>query len=100
LRNPDDEIDGLLLAQPGRYCVILLRFEALCLDLDLVRSGLKLWKVEPARVIGTRASPLSRLLIRDRHRGIRHCRAAYIAYVADDRAGGFPLGEGSFREEE
>jgi hypothetical protein len=65
--------------------------QAFCFHLDGVRTGLQLWKVEPARVIGARGSPKPSLLIRDRHRRTRHRRAAGIAYLADDRAGSFTL---------
>src|ERR1700676_2427326 len=99
MRDLESEIDSLLLAQGSGYSVILLWFEAFCFHLDGVRTGFQLRKVESARVICTRASPQSSLLVRKCHRGIRHRRAACIAHLADDRAGSFTLGEGCFREE-
>src|SRR6202166_5329330 len=99
MRNLESEIDSLLLAQGSGYGVVLLWFEAFSFHLDSVRTGLQLRKVESARVIGTRASPQSSLLVRNRHRGTRHRRPACIAHLTDDRAGSFTLGEGCFRQE-
>src|ERR1700676_1489207 len=99
MRDLESEIDSLLLAQGGGYSHILLWFKAFCFHLDGVRTGFQLRKVESARAIGTRASPQSSLLVRNRHRGTRHRRAACIANLADDRAGSFTLGEGYFRQE-
>src|ERR1700676_279114 len=99
MRNLESEIDSLLLAQGSGYSVILLWFEAFYFHLDGVRAGFQLRKAESARAIGTRASPQSGLLVRNRHRGTRDCRAACIAHLADDRARSFTLGEGCFRQE-
>src|ERR1700731_1539981 len=99
MRNLKSEIDSLLLAQGSGYSHILLWFKAFCFHLDGVRTGFQLRKVESARVIGTRASPEPSLLVCNRHRGTRYRRAACIAHLADDRAGGFTLGERCFRQE-
>src|ERR1700688_4221253 len=98
MRDLESEVDSLLLAQGSGYSHILLWFEAFCFHLDGVRTGFQLRKVESARVIGTRVSPQSSLLVRNRNRGARHRRAACITHLADDRAGSFPLREGRFRQ--
>src|SRR5208283_3091226 len=95
----ESKIDSLLLAQGGGYGVVLLWFEALGLHLHRVYPRLQLWKVEAAGVVGTRASPQASVLIRDRHRSIRHRCAGCIANLADDRAGSFTLGESCFGHE-
>src|ERR1700676_4355942 len=99
MRDLESEIDSLLLAQGGGYSHIVLWFKAFCFHLDGVRTGFQLRKVESARVIGTRVSPQPSLLVRNRHRGTRHRRAACIAQLADDRAGSFTLGDGCHRQE-
>src|ERR1700681_4306887 len=99
MRDLESEIDSLLLAQGSGYSVILLWFEAFCFHLDGVRTGFQLRKVESARVIGTRVSPQSSLLVRNRNRGARHRCATCVAHLTDDRAGSFTLGERCFRQE-